>query len=153
MKASDFVQALDQFILDIFGTLIPGVAFVVGFSVLILQKPIATYSLTIFPPDNVAGWVFLIAAGYVLGHAVTSIGELYYIRLVDLVSYCLQRIPLVKNLVPKGIRTEAYLVEQIVDSGTYLAFRSRVIQIYPWLPQDDDSMKDYRICECWRMLW
>ncbi len=74
MNGAAIVTALERFFLDIVGTCVPGGALLLGL------RAVAGWSLrigdlTVSRPNSAPGWVFFVAAAYVAGHLVTSLGE------------------------------------------------------------------------------
>jgi len=73
MSAGDFIEALERFFLDIIGTILPGLAMLIG-CCYVTGKPLVDISQILFKRTTDFEWVFLVACAYILGHAITSLG-------------------------------------------------------------------------------
>jgi hypothetical protein len=74
MNAEKFVAAIEKFFLDVIGTILPGLALLAG--VWAVFGPISLgHGLSLAPPKTDTGWTLTIVVAYVLGHALTGLGE------------------------------------------------------------------------------
>src|SRR4051812_36627041 len=73
MKASDFIEAFERFFLDIIGTILPGLAMIVGFSY-VTGKKFEGFTELFFKNSSDYEWVFLLGFAYILGHGISSLG-------------------------------------------------------------------------------
>jgi hypothetical protein len=67
------VEAFERFFLDIIGTILPGLALLVGYCY-ITQKSIGDISEILFGHKADYDWIIILALAYILGHAITSLG-------------------------------------------------------------------------------
>ena len=73
MKAGDLFEALERFFIDIVGTVLPGLAMMVGVCY-VTGKPFVSFSQILFERSSEYEWVLLLGFSYALGHGVTSLG-------------------------------------------------------------------------------
>lgn len=73
MNAENFVEAVERFFLDIIGVIIPGATLMAGMWVLFGSLSLGTVTLT--APSTDSAWVMATVLAYVLGHALTSLGD------------------------------------------------------------------------------
>lgn len=141
MKASDFVEALEKFFLDIIGTVLPGGALIIGIAMTI-PIPTDLRNASIFRPEKSFDWILLIAAAYAVGHALTNIGE----RLQQ----CIEAVaawgksskkPGIVKLVPKFIVPDRELFEKMQADPIVKAVTGRVIRRFPELESSKGEIK------------
>jgi hypothetical protein len=85
VKASDVVEAIDRFFLDVIGNVAPGIALLLGCWI-VLGQPALPSAIAVFPPGTAFHWMLIVAAGYGLGNAITSIGQTVILPLVELIA-------------------------------------------------------------------
>lgn len=74
MKAGDFIEALERFFIDIIGTVLPGLAMLVGVCY-VTGKPFISFSEVLLKKGSDYEWALLLGFSYVLGHGVISLGS------------------------------------------------------------------------------
>ena len=117
MKIGDMIEALQYFILDLIGVIIPGLSFVIGLGVVFKANVLAIP----FIPDSYQG-IPLILLSYAVGHLVTSIGDLIYIPLFGGVACTMRKIPIVKNIVPASIKPNKIFLDEMLKSYSFSHF-------------------------------
>ena len=80
MNAEKFVAAIEKFFLDVIGTIIPGLALLGGVWAVCGSVKLGTLSLA--APKTDSAWTLTIVVAYVLGHALTGLGERVVVPLV-----------------------------------------------------------------------
>lgn len=141
MKASELIDAIERFFLDLVGTIIPGGLFLAGW-VLLFGLPRgasaigANVQLAPYLP-----WAAVILA-YVMGHAVTGIGSILIQP-----RWCVKPLRRHRWLawLVKGFKSEKESAETIMEEQIYEAFRGRALQQMPWLAQvNKDQFNEWR---------
>ena len=144
MKATDIVEAIERFFLDIIGIVMPGVALLFGFGY-ILKTPEKIQGFSIFAPKECGDWIVLIAVSYVIGHAVTSLGHSLLLPGVEslaarLKTFSLKGISFAK-LAPTFVIPESELMEKIKADPVFKATIDRLLKIMPELGADRERIK------------
>jgi Nucleoside 2-deoxyribosyltransferase like len=142
MKAGDVIEAIERFFLDIIGTVIPGVALILGFHFL-LTTPLEIQGFSIFPPKQTFDWVVLITSGYIVGHAVTSIGHSVLLKGIESISARSRKSAKkwIASLVPKFIVAEDDLFKKIEADPVFKVVTNRVAKLLPELDQNKSAVK------------
>jgi hypothetical protein len=142
MKASDVIEALERFFLDIVGTVIPGVALIFGIA-FVLNWPTEIRGVSIFPPKQNSDWILLVTVGYVIGHAVTSIGQNVLLRAIEYAAVRLRKSTWrrIAALVPDCIMTQADLFDKIEADPIFKAVADRITRLYPELEPEKKAIK------------
>jgi len=122
MDAEKLVAAIERFFLDIIGTIIPGAILLTGLWAIFGDTKLG--NLTLKPPAADPGWVFFILAAYVVGHALTSIGESVITPLSATFAAGLRRVGGINKLVPPRVRSQAEMNEGIAQRPTFRQFVS-----------------------------
>jgi hypothetical protein len=135
MKASEFVEALEKFFLDIIGVVVPGLAFALGV-LWIWGSPFPTPPALKFLAKPEAYWALLLVVSYVIGHALTSFGESVITKAFDRVLPGLKKSRLGK-LLPRSIISETELNTGTKDDPVYGAFLKGVRKALPSFSEED----------------
>jgi hypothetical protein len=135
MKASEFVEALEKFFLDIIGVIVPGLAFALGV-LWIWGSPLPAPPVLKFLTKPEAYWALLLIFSYVIGHALTSFGESVVIKAFDRVLPGLKKSRLGK-LLPRSIISEEELITATKGDPIYGAFLRGVRKALPSFSEED----------------
>ena len=93
MEAKDIVQSLEKFFLDIVGTVVPGALQIVVFG---LFLGFDTLKQKVVPFQDIAPlWLVFLVLSFVLGHVVSSIGQILLIPFMEILFGLTIRIPFV----------------------------------------------------------
>ncbi len=144
MKATDIVEAIERFFLDIIGIVIPGVTLLFGLGY-ILRTPDTIRGFSIFAPKESGDWVVLIAVSYVIGHAVTSLGHSLLLPGVESITARIKKCSLkgisFSKLAPKFVVPESELTEKIKADPVFKATIEKLLKITPELEADKEKIK------------
>jgi hypothetical protein len=138
MKPDNFIEALSKFFLDIIGTIIPGIALILGFWI-ILDKPNLGISISFLSLNDISSWALLIIAGYVLGYGVTSFSEVIILPVLE---WIISNIPLhrlVKSMIPRK-----QLIEEIHERTDFKSMVSKAKEILELDPIKEEDFKFWR---------
>src|SRR5205823_3311523 len=78
LDADKLIAALERFFLDIIGLLIPGGLLLVGIWTVLGDVKIG--NTTLKPPGDALVWWFWAAVAYILGQAITTVGQIFFVR-------------------------------------------------------------------------
>lgn len=136
MKASDFIESIQTFLMDILAFLIPGAVFLI-ITWFIVNDEIQGVipSIVSIPPISAPAWFILGLVSYVSGYILQGIGEAWITRVAERVS----RFPISKWLLP-GIQRYEDLAKQINESHWFSEARRRIASY----TQTDLSSLDFR---------
>lgn len=144
MKAAEIVEAIERFFLDIIGIIVPGVALLFGFG-FVLNIPVQIQSFSILSPKESRDWIVLIAASYVLGHAVTSLGHSLLLPGVESIAVRLKKVTIMKfcfaRLVPQFVVPESELMDKIKADPVFKVTVDKLVKITPELSGDREKIK------------
>jgi nucleoside 2-deoxyribosyltransferase len=152
MNAGDLIEALERFFLDIIGTVLPGLAMLVGYCY-VTGEPLVDVSQVLFNRSTDYEWVFLIALAYVLGHAITSLG----FKITKKLEYAHQGDPAVKGEISGGkgnrflsfVSSEKELAKKLSEDPIYKAFLESLLKRIPALPTESKQLTNPRT---WRNM-
>jgi hypothetical protein len=127
MKTGDIFEAINKFFLDIIGSIIPGIIFVLGLRALLNQPKLIDNIFTIPPKDN-AGWIFLIILSYLSGYIVLSIAENLVLPFIELIP---------EKIKPKNFRSRKFIEDSIKVKASYKIAIYRISESYKFTSVDD----------------
>src|ERR1043166_3041129 len=132
MKAGDIIEAIERVFLDIIGQIVPGFFLLVGLS-LVWPEPLK--SLRENPTVSAlwvgqTNWVLVIAVAYVVGHAVTSIGDTLVFPAIERAVRLITRIHLGFSI-PRSIMLPGDLFKKVQSDPIFQAFKADVVKVYP----------------------
>ncbi len=140
MKGETIIKALREFFDDIIGSIIPGATLIVG-CWLVLGKPTTVLKL---PPESNTDWIQLILVSFIIGHAITSIGEalagnaLAWIRGHGKIEWVLSKLPIVRK-----IESRPEIEQKAASSSTFRDFVHVCQERYGWT-EDPTSLHGWR---------
>ena len=144
MKATDIVEAIERFFLDIIGIVIPGAALLFGLGY-ILKTPDRIRDISLFAPRESRDWVALVAVSYVMGHAVTSIGHSLLLPGIESLAARLKKFSFkgisFSKFVPKFIVPESELADKIKADPVFKATVTKLLKTTPDLDVDKATIK------------
>ncbi len=142
MSSSDFIDTVERFILDIIGTVVPGLALIFGccYVANVEVKSIGEA----FTASADTAWIFIGGAAFVLGHGLTAFGYQITLKIVDKIAS--SRIG--PKLLPFVV-TEAAIEKKLTSDPIFQAFRLSVIQRFPSMREV--VSKDVKL-RVWRSL-
>jgi len=142
MKVESLVEAVERFFLDFIGLVIPGTAMIVALWLLIGQPSFLGLE-PLFLPVDASAWIVLIVAGYVAGHAVTSIGRILVLQLaVEPLVRLLRKKHWTARLVPTVVRPQDELLDRIASSVSFRRMLAMVREVYNWPEIEQDKASD-----------
>jgi hypothetical protein len=121
MKNSELIEALERFFLDLIGTVLPGAVLLIGLW-FVFGQPTHLGVLTVSTQLDANTWVFLITGSYILGHAITSIGQNVVLKLSSSLFGFLHKIPYIKLGIPQYVQSEDQMTEIIYQSQIFKDF-------------------------------
>jgi len=135
MKASEIIEAIERFFLDIIGVIVPGLAFALGV-LWIWGGPLSAPPALKFLAKSETYWALLLAVSYVVGHALTSLGESVVIKT------CVRILPGLKasclgKILPRSIISEDELIATTKGDPIYGAFLRGVRKALPSFSEED----------------
>lgn len=131
MGAGELIETLEHFFLDLIGTVIPGTILTVG-CWMMLGQPALVDSQPLVPPRGAFGWVLLVAAGYVVGHGLTCLGHVAVKPCVESIARITRRCHLTSRVLPRSVRDEAEIMDEILNSHNYLAMVGEAKRVHRW---------------------
>lgn len=145
------MEALERFFLDIIGTVLPGLALLVGYGY-VTGQPLLSLSPILFNRSTDLEWLFLVAIAYVLGHAITSLG----FKITKKLEYAYQS-DCVKGAISNGkgdwflsfVSPEKELAKKLSDDPIYKAFVDTLLKRIPALHSDSKEVTNPRT---WRNM-
>lgn len=140
MKASEIVEAIERFFLDIIGLVIPGITLLFG-SAYILNIPTAIRGFSVFAPKEPGDWVAVIAVSYVIGHAVTSLGHILLLPGVESFTGRIKKCSLLSKFAPKFVVPEKELMEEIEADPVFKATIDKLLNGTPELKAENGRIK------------
>jgi len=146
MKAGDFFEALERFFIDIVGTVLPGLAMMLGFSY-VAGKPFVSFSEVLLGRNSDYEWVLLLGFSYVLGHGVTGLGSRIRKSLENVCRSKLVRKH--KEWLLSYVLPEKELSEKLAQDPIFKAFLDALLKRIPSLTAEASQIANYRT---WRNL-
>ncbi|MBA5865396.1 MAG: hypothetical protein GDA67_01720 [Nitrospira sp. CR1.3] len=146
MKAGDLIEALERFFLDVIGTILPGLAMIVGICY-VTEKPFVSFSQTLLNRTSEYEWVLLIGCSYILGHGVTSLGNLIR-KLVEIVYHSKVVRKHKERLLP-FVMPEKELSDKLEQDPIFKAFLASLLKRIPSVAADANQVTNFRT---WRSL-
>lgn len=146
MKAGDFVEALERFFFDVIGTVLPGLAMIVGICY-VTGKPLLSFSEILLSRRSEYEWVLLIGFAYALGHGVTSLGCRIRKRLDNV--WRSKIIRKNKEWLLNFVLPEKELSEKLAKDPIFKAFLGALLRRVPSLVAEAGQVENYRT---WRSL-
>lgn len=146
MKAGDFVEALERFFIDVVGTVLPGLAMMVGICY-VTNKPFISFSEVLLSRNSEYEWVLLLGFSYILGHGVASLGGRIRKRLENVSRSKLVRKN--KEWLLSFVLPEKELSERLAQDPIFKAFLGALLKRIPSLAAEASQVANYRT---WRNL-
>ncbi len=146
MKAGDFVEALERFFIDIVGTVLPGLAMMVGICY-VTGKSFISFSEVLLGRNSEYEWVLLLGVSYILGHGVASVGGRIRKRLEKVCRSKLVRKN--KDWLLSFVLPEKELSEKLAQDTIFKAFLGALLKRIPSLAAEASQVANYRT---WRNL-
>jgi hypothetical protein len=129
MKASDFINTIERFFLDIIGTVVPGMALILGCCYITETNPIKLAAQIIGSSDY--AWMVLVGCAYVTGHGISSFGVQIVVKwLESIAAWKIGGRNFGSSLFPFVV-PEAKIEEKLSDDPIFLAFRSSATNRMP----------------------
>jgi nucleoside 2-deoxyribosyltransferase len=159
MKAGDFIEALERFFIDIIGTVLPGLAMLVGVCY-VTGRPLISISEVLLGKNSGYEWALLLGFSYILGHGVISLGSNIIKKWLEQV-YRSDRVreALSNNLETRPtpnpewllsfVMPERELSERLAQDPIFKAFLSSLFSRIPSLAAEATQVTNYRT---WRNL-
>lgn len=139
MKIDGLFEILDRYFLDFIGTVIPGSAFIAEIYML-LEQPTLSNKILIMSSNSAVNWVFYIILGYVIGHALSSIGKNI---IVEVLEY-LKTHKYTKWLLPRFITPKKQLFEKVQKRIDYEQLVSKAIGYFSIEAEEESDFSSWR---------
>lgn len=143
MKAGDFVEALERFFIDVVGTVLPGLAMMIGVSYVTGTPPIS-FTEVLLKKNSEYEWVLLLGFSYILGHGVISLGNNVIRKWLEDIYRSALQVGLLNFVMP-----EQELSERLEKDPVFKAFLASLFKRIPLLAAEAKQIKNYRT---WRNL-
>ena len=128
MKSQQWFLALERFFLDIIGTVLPGLVFLVPF-LLYVQVFTGGKAVPLFSFEQISSqWVLVIAGSYIIGHVLASVGHRILARYVHVLSRGVW-----------GIKSQETIASEIIQSKNGSLFEEWVSGKISNYSREDDS--------------
>lgn len=146
MKPGDLFEALERFFIDIVGTVLPGLAMIVGLCY-VAGKPLPSFSQILFNRNSEYEWVLLLGFSYALGHGVTGLGS----RIRGILENICQRklIKKHKTWLLKYVLSESEHAEKLAQDPLFRTFLDTLRRRIPSLAAQNTEPASLRT---WRSL-
>lgn len=159
MQAGDFVEALERFFIDLIGTVLPGLAMMVGVCY-VTGKPFISFSEVLLKKNSEYEWALLLGFSYILGHGVISLGNNVIRKwLENIYRSALARKALTVSGGAPGkpkqewlfsfVMPEKELSERLAQDPIFKAFLASLFKRIPLLAAEANQVTNYRT---WRNL-
>jgi hypothetical protein len=139
VKIDGLFEILDRYFLDFIGTVIPGTTFVAEICILFKQPLVSSKKLEI-ASNNGFNWIFYIILGYILGHALSSIGKNI---IVDFLEY-LKTNKYIGWLLPKFITPKKQLFEKVQKRIDYKQLVSKATKYFSIEAEEESDFSSWR---------